>query len=432
MTMTKSTKHLVQRAAIAEVHLEQADHAVINLHGYQRALVVFRLRGAVVGQAWLPVRNGRLASTELRDSSLKVALPVWKQLMAQDLETVQPRPTASVVVCTRDRTADLAQCLPGLSKLATQGHKVIVVDNCPSDDSTARLVATYPEIHYLYEPRPGLDVARNRGLRAATGDIVAFTDDDATVDPGWLPALLRNFDDPLVAIVTGITMPSELETPAQIWFERTNAFGRGFVRGSFDASHVDVLATGRVGAGVNMAVRRSAAEKIGLFDEALDGGTPSHSGGDQEFFYRALARGYRIVYEPAALVWHRHRREWDALRRTIYGYGVGVFAWWTRALLIERELTLLKKAPSWFLQYHVRNLVRSLLRRPNHIPFDLSLAEFLGALVGPVSYLRSRRLLQKQIQTVRQSHMVPPECDHISAPVTEPAHTAAAGQNRGV
>jgi GT2 family glycosyltransferase len=149
-----------------------------------------------------------------------------------------------------------------------------------------------------------------------------------------------------------------------------------------------------------MAIRRSALEEIGLFDEALDGGTPSLSGGDQEFFYRTLARGYRIVYEPAALVWHRHRRDWRTLRRTIYGYGVGVFAWWTRAFLVEGELSLLKGAPSWFWQWHLRNLIRSLLRRPDHIPLDLALAEFLGALMGPISYLRAKRWLQQQIQAL--------------------------------
>jgi GT2 family glycosyltransferase len=432
--MNKESPYLqhITSAAVCSVHVEQLEHGLANLQGYRHALVVFRLRDAVVGQAWLPVNDGCITPAKLRESLPAMAWPIWRQLVAQDPDPAPPAPTASVVVCTRDRTDDLAQCLPGLLRLAEQGHEVIVVDNCPSNDSTAQLVAGYPAIRYLREPRPGLDVARNRGLLAATAEIVAFTDDDAQVDPGWLSALRRNFDDPLVAVVTGVTMPLELATEAQCWFERTNGFGRGFVRKQFDVTNVNILGAGQVGAGVNMAIRRSAVEEIGFFDEALDGGTLSRSGGDQEFFYRALARGYRIVYEPAALVWHRHRREWDVLRNTIYGYGVGVFAWWTRALLVEKELTLLKGALNWFPEFHVRNLVRSLLRRPGCMPLDLALAEFRGALAGPISYLRARRRLQQQIHAIEHAT----EVSQVSSPASgrrpalplDQAPASAAGQ----
>jgi GT2 family glycosyltransferase len=254
----------------------------------------------------------------------------------------------------------------------------------------------FPKVRYLREPRPGLNVARNTGLAAATGEIVAFTDDDTQVDAGWLPALLRNFDDPMVAVVTGLTLPLELETEAQQWFEQAHAFGRGFLRRRFDLTNSTVFAAGQTGAGVNMAIRRHALEEIGLFDEALDCGTPTRSGGDQEFFYRVLARGYRIVYEPQALVWHRHRRDWAALRRTLYGYGVGVFAWWTRCLWVEKEFGLLRIAPTWFFRCHVRNLLRALARRPAHMPLDLAWAELLGALAGPWSYFRSRRAVHRR------------------------------------
>jgi GT2 family glycosyltransferase len=307
-----------------------------------------------------------------------------------------PLPAASVIVCTRDRTEDLASCLPGLQRLAAQGHDVVVVDNAPSDDGTARLVANYPLIRYVLEPQPGLDSARNRGLRVASGDIVAFTDDDGQIDAGWLTALLRNFDDPMVAVVTGITMPLELETESQLWFEETNGFGRGFERQTFDSTSKHPLAAGAVGAGVNMAIRRDfAMNHIGLFDEALDCGTPALTGGDQEFFYRVLERGYRIVYDPAALVWHKHRRDWESLRKTLYSYGAGVYAWWTRALLVEGEWTLLKAGPRWFWQHHVGQFVRALLRRPGHVPYDLALAELRGALTGPGRYLKSRRWLRE-------------------------------------
>jgi GT2 family glycosyltransferase len=387
---------LSQRTAICEIQLEQIDQGIGNLHGYEQAFVVFRLRGSVVGQGLARVQEGSIAPAALRAHLPAMAWQIWQLLMESETSATQPLPTASVVVCTRDRTADLANCLPGLQLLASQGHDVIVVDSCPASDGTAQLMARYPTIRYIHEPRPGLDIARNRGLLAAVGEVVAFTDDDARVDPGWLAALLPNFADPMVALVTGITMPLELETAAQIWFERTNGFSRGFVRKQFDNTTTDPIAAGRVGAGVNMAIRRSALGHIGLFDEALDCGTPSRSGGDQEFFYRVLARGYRVVYEPAALVWHRHRREWSALQQALYGYGVGVFAWWTRALLVEHELPLLYVAPRWFCTYYIGALVKALLKRPGHMPRDLAWAEFRGTLVGARSYLRARNALRRQ------------------------------------
>jgi glycosyltransferase involved in cell wall biosynthesis len=304
---------------------------------------------------------------------------------------------------------------------------VIVVDNCPSTERTAQLMSRYPRIRYLRELRSGLNVARNTGLSAATGEIVAFTDDDAQVDSGWLSALLRNFDDPMVTAVTGLTLPLELETEPQPWFERTNSFARGFVSRQFDLTKAGVFAAGQVGAGVNMALRRRSLEEIGVFDEALDCGTPARSGGDQEFFYRVLARGHRIVYEPQALVWHRHRREWRALRRTLYGYGVGVFAWWTRCLWVERELGLLWIAPRWFFRHHVWNVLRALLRRPQHLPLDLALAGLFGALAGPCNFFRSRRRVRRQSPAASRAPAVGSPQGHADSPV--PAPGTLAGQD---
>jgi cellulose synthase/poly-beta-1,6-N-acetylglucosamine synthase-like glycosyltransferase len=255
-------------------------------------------------------------------------------------------------------------------------------------------------------------------LKEARGDIVAFIDEDAVPDDGWLTALLRNFEDPMVAVVTGITLPWELETPAQQWFEKTNSFGRGFERRSFEAQHMSILGAGQVGAGVNMALRKSALGEIGTFDEALDGGTPTLSGGDQEFFYRVLAHGYRIVYEPGAVVRHRHRREWEELRRTLFGYGVGLYAWWARALWIEGEWTTLFWGLRWFVQQQVGNLLRAFLHRPGHIPLDLAWAEFWGALAGPVRYLRSRRRSRGGLQLVDQRNAAP-EVEKTSLSGTE-------------
>lgn len=398
---TKQSRKQLIPTAVYEVDLEQLNDLHINLNNYERVFIVFRFKGAVVGQTWLSAHNGNISPDVLKESIKSSSWAIWKHLMAQSRTALPSLPTASIVVCTRDRTEDLSECLQELLPLTEQGHELIVVDNSPTNDSTAQLVAKYPQIRYICEPRPGAGAARNRGILAATKEIIAFTDDDARADSGWLPALLRNFNDPMVAIVLGITMPLELETKAQLWFEWKGGFGRGFLRSEHDLNNLNPLAAGKLGASVNMAVRRSALEEIGLFDEALGPGTIALCGEDHELFYRALARGFRIVYEPSALVWHRHRREWKALRKTIHAYGVGVFAWWTRALLVEKEFSVLYFGCRWFLQYHVRNLIQSLLRRPGHIPLDLAWIEFHGALAGPFRYWRSKRQLKKRLEILQ-------------------------------
>jgi hypothetical protein len=109
-------------------------------------------------------------------------------------------------------------------------------------------------------------------------------------------------------------------------------------------------------------------------------------------YARILAAGYSIVYEPDALSWHRHRREWSQLRAAIYGYGVGVYAHWT-AQLLRREFTVPRIALGW-LASQLASLARALLGWRGHVPLDLVLAELAGCAVGPFAYLRSRRRLR--------------------------------------
>jgi hypothetical protein len=168
------------------------------------------------------------------------------------------------------RTTCAARSMP--FGLPDRGQELLVVDNHPSTDATLRLVREYPAVRYIREDRPGLDVARNRAMREAMHDIIAFCDDDAVVEPEWLDGLCRNFSDPQVLCVTGLTMPLELETEAQEFFEQHSPFGRGFRRVVFDGQRDNPLVVGKVGAGANMALRRGILDLVGPFDEALDAG----------------------------------------------------------------------------------------------------------------------------------------------------------------
>lgn len=386
--------------AIIDLEFESLPGSISVQERYQQAEILLRYRGCPVARFSLPVANGAVLWETLESAMVSTAGDAfWRRWLVErfDLEK-SPRseelPSATIATCTRDRPEDLRACLVALLRLPDDGQEILIVDNHPSTSATREIVAGCPRARYVLEERPGLDAARNRALREARGDIVAFIDDDALADPNWLRALRGNFTDPRVLCVTGLTMPAELETEAQELFEHYSGFSRGFERRKFSRDNINPLMASRVGAGANMAVRRSLIDCVGPFDEALDAGTPTQSGGDTEMFSRILRKGYRIVYEPAALNWHRHRRTREELRKVLFGYGVGVYATFTRKLLYDGEPGVLKLAASWFWNTQLPGLLRSFLKRKGSLPVDLLLSELRGCAAGPGAYLRSKKWLE--------------------------------------
>ena len=206
-----------------------------------------------------------------------------------------PLERATVVVPTAmSRPEQLRSCVRGLTELDHPDYEVIVVDNRPAGASPIEL----PGVRVVREPRPGISAARNRGLAEATGEIVAFTDDDVEVDRRWLRALGERFARaPEVAAVTGLVVPAEFETPAQIFFEQSGSgLDRGYApltferAGRFQIRRRDCRTAaervhsfyemGELGLGSNMAFRTSVLRDAGGFDEALGTGTPTRGGED--------------------------------------------------------------------------------------------------------------------------------------------------------
>jgi GT2 family glycosyltransferase len=381
-------------AAIVDLELSDRFVDAGGLDRYTSAYVVLRLDGVPVGHAWVPVRSCRLDWEELSKCAAAAVAPfsrVWvEHQLGRNPPGASPLPTATVAICTRDRAGELTRSLSA-AVAAAGGRPVMVIDNCPSTGATQEVVSRWPAVRYVREDIPGLNAARNRALREATTDVVAFTDDDAVPEAKWLEALLRNFDHRLVLATTGLTLPLELETPAQVWFERFTPFGRGYFRQVFDPLYCSPHSAGLVGAGANMALRRSALDLVGPFDERLDAGTPTRSGGDHEMFSRILSRGYRIVYDPAAVSRHRHRQSWSDLRHTIQGYGVGVYAMWTGHVLERGDVAVARQALRWATRVQIPALVKAVFRRPGAAPLDLVLAELKGCLQGPFAWMASRR-----------------------------------------
>jgi GT2 family glycosyltransferase len=307
-------------------------------------------------RAALPEAPRQASAGEVPDFEELVALERPLEALGErlSLETEESTSrTLSLVICTRDRPEPLERCLRSLEALSQRPDEVVVVDNAPSSDSTRTLVSGLPGIRYVLEPRPGLDVARNTAARESKGELVAFADDDVTLHPDCIARLRQAFRDPKVMVVTGLVLPAELDTEAQLQFENRHGFNRGYRAKLFDAAYFE--ATRRhgspvwvIGAGACMAVRRQAFERVGDFDERLDVGAAGCSG-DSEFFYRVLAEGWHCLYEPAAVVHHFHRRDANDLEKQLYQYMRGHVT----ALLIQFE-----KYRHW------GNLTRALVRMP--------------------------------------------------------------------
>ena len=364
-----------------------------SAEGCVGALVILRLGDRPCGQALL--RFDEDADMPLRERLLRRAnssfLEAWtNHALGLAPARASPCVSAQISICTRDRPEDLATCLEALSALPDDGQTILVIDNAPSDDRSRDVVARFSKVAYVREMRPGLNNARNRALKEAKADIVAFIDDDATPDRYWIRNLARNFDDPLIMAATGLTLAKELNTDAQRAFERLGGLARGFKRKIYNGDAINPFDAWHAGAGVNMAFRREMPEKVGWFDPVLCSGTPTLAAGETDMFRCILGAGYRIAYDPEALSWHRHRRAMADVERQIYAYEVGAFALITKALRREGNLGAFEQALRW-LRYETPALVKSFFGQKSELPFNAALLHWRGALAGPGRYWRARR-----------------------------------------
>jgi glycosyltransferase involved in cell wall biosynthesis len=300
------------------------------------------------------------------------------------------RVDASVVICTRDRPEAIARCLASFPRQTMQPIQIIVVDNASADERT-RDVVHAAGAEYVREERPGLDIARNAGARAACGEIVAYTDDDVILHPRWLERIVNAFDAPKVMAVTGLVLPAELETAAQRHFETYWGFGRGYRRKDFGTAFFSGdwkhgCRVWEIGAGASMAFRRESFQLAGYFDERLDVGAAGCSG-DSEYWHRVLAHGGICRYEPSAVVFHYHRRDFPSLANQIFNYMRGH----TAALLVQFERSghfgNLRRAflgmPSWYARRLLRRVFKGPLERDRFLG-----REFTGFLSGLSYYFR--------------------------------------------
>jgi GT2 family glycosyltransferase len=294
-----------------------------------------------------PLSHPPLAAAA-KASALLADLDAWAAL------PVRSAAGLSVIICTRDRPAQLAACLASLAAQASPPGEVVVVDN--SREGSARAVAEGPaNLIYVHEPRPGLSIARNVGIAAAHGEIVAFTDDDVEPHDHWTSEIVRAFEDGQVEAVTGLVLPARLDTTAQVAFQMDlGGFTSRFSPLLFAPEFLELTRNmgpqvWRIGAGANMAFRRSVFTRFGGFDERLGAGASGCSE-DSEYWYRILAAGGRCLYEPRATVFHHHREDMAGLRRQVRAYMSGHIA------------ALIAQADRYGHRGNIRRIVRQLPR----------------------------------------------------------------------
>jgi GT2 family glycosyltransferase len=338
----------------------------------------------------------------------ELSLDIVRAGIEDELAGKRPQTPAldlTLAICTRDRPELLGACLASILRVqeaAPRRFQVMVVDNAPSTPATRDLVASLEGVRYVREPRPGLDFARNRALAEVRSKFVAFVDDDAVLDRGWLGGLEDAWaHDPAAVCVTGLVLPYELATAAQIAFEGSGGFRRGFQRIRYAGLHIDrvpgyPLWVGRFGSGCNMAFRVDDLRRLGGFDEALDTGPPLPGGGDLDIFYRVLRAGHALVYEPRALVFHRHRRDRRALRHQYWTWGTSFMAFLHKTYRSDPLMRprIRHIAVSW-LWGHAAGAAAGVGRRSPLSP-DLALAPVAGGLLTFLwMYPRSRWLTRR-------------------------------------
>lgn len=328
------------------------------------------------------------------------------------------RASATVVICTTGRCELLADAVTAVLAQDHPDFDVVVVDNAPATGLTRDALSGIddPRLSIVDEPAPGLSRARNRGVGAARGEIIAFTDDDARVDPHWLTALI----DPILAHrlvggATGIALPSQLSFTPQRWFESRGGFPKSTsvqlwytgepepalaALGSRDeGGPLYPMTTARVGAGVCMAFRRSALDEIGPFDEALGAGTATRGGEDLDLFARMLAAGYAIIHTPDAVVFHRHRVDLAGLETQIRGNGSGMAALLTKSVITRPTnlFSLAGRVPR--VLKRIRPGSQRTAGADEDVPASLTRSEVKGFLEGPLLYARAVRAARRRPAT---------------------------------
>lgn len=311
-------------------------------------------------------------------------------------------PDVSIVICTYNRADSLHLTLDALGAQVTPvdlAWEIVVVNN-NSNDATAAVVNDFASrarvpVLSIFLADQGLSRARNAGVCQAEGGVIGFTDDDVDPERGWVARIAAVMAEGAADIVGGRILPAWRQPPPR-WLEH-RAFFHGALAIMDYATAAPVLSPSNLPSiwGANMAFRRSVFDKAGLFDPARGLiGTKLYRGEEIDLIKRAIAAGYRAIYDPSIVVWHRiepdrmrvrylsrlyfQRAEGEALMQTPIRC-VG-----TIASLLYRCRVAARGLVSW--------VAAMLMRRPNTIERWLECCDAVGFMWGlcKLYYIKNR------------------------------------------
>jgi hypothetical protein len=215
-------------------------------------------------------------------------------------------PKVSVIVCAYNAERTLDRCLASLEKLDYPNCEVIVV-NDGSTDGTREICERYDFVRLINQENQGLSAARNVGLKAAAGEIIAYTDSDCMADPDWLTYLVARFESSTFAAVGGPNLPPPDDSLVASCVAVSPGAPAHVLLDDEVAEHIP---------GCNMAFRRDALEAISGFDPIF-----RTAGDDVDVCWRLQNKGLTIGFSPAAVVWHFRRNTIGDYLKQQRGYG---------------------------------------------------------------------------------------------------------------